>query len=94
MKRLDRAEIPEDFFYYRSHSGTYFSWVLHNAGKKGVEQVKENGFYGYVEHFFRKTFSVAWFEKCDFVPDRETLQKYGFRRGLVFWSGWRKKSPE
>jgi hypothetical protein len=94
MRQIRRTDLPKDFFYYRSHSATYFSWILHNARKHGSESIEEDGFYALVKRFFWGAFSMAYFEKCDFEPTAKALAKHGFKRGLVFWSPWRKAEPK
>ncbi len=93
MQRLARADIPAGYHYYRSHSEAYFSSVVEWKDDRGFSTVREEGFYGFVRHFCFRLFSIAYFEKCDHVPEPASLRKYGFRRGLAFWSGWRRESP-
>ncbi len=92
MKPLSSAEIPPDYHYYRSHSKAYFDYVLHSEWWS-VVKVEENGEYAYIHHYFWWFFSIAYFEKCDIEPVKELLQKYGMKRGIVLWSGWRKIKP-
>ncbi len=92
MQSLQRSEIPEGYHYYRSHSKGYFDYILHSEGQ-GVIQVEENGEYAYIHHFFWWLFSVAYFEKCDINPTKELLEKYGMKRWIVLWSGWKGEKP-
>lgn len=80
MEKLRREELPKDYRYYRSHSETYFSWIARHAEKHGVRTVFEDGFYGLVAPVFGKWLWTASFEKGDFEPTREVLEKYGFER--------------
>lgn len=93
MEKLRRQDLPEDYRYYRSHSETFFSWLLQYAERNGAKKIVEKGFYGMAKSFFG-LFWMASFEKCDFEPTRELLDVCGFGNGWVVWSPLRKNSPE
>ena len=92
MQKIDRSEMPPEYHYYRSHSRAYFDYTVRSERGK-VVQVEEDGEYAYIHHYIFGLFSVAYFEKCDIEPTRELLAKYGMKRGIVFWSGWKRESP-
>ncbi len=94
MKKLDRNDIPEWYTYYRSHSNAYFDYEMRGADMKKISIIHEPQWYGYICHFFWGFFSFAIFEKSDIEPTRELLARYGMKRWLVFWSGWRKTKPD
>ena len=90
MRTIFPSEIPEDYHYYRSHSKAYFDYVMRSEWSHAV-RIEEGWDYAYVHHYFFWLFSIACFEKCDIEPTRELLAKYGMKRGIVFWSAWRRE---
>ena len=92
MQKIDRSEIPPEYHYYRSHSRAYFDYIIHSEWKNAI-RIEEHGEYAYIRHYFFWLFSIASFEKCDIKPTRALLQKYGMKRGIILWSGWRNQSP-
>lgn len=94
MKQLDRNDIPEWYTYYRSHSEAYFDYEMRGADARKVTIIEVKEGYAFIRHFFGWLFSLAIFEKSDIEPSRELLARYGMKRGLVLWAGWKKSKPD
>ena len=92
MKLLNRREIPDWYQYYRSHSRAYSRYIMKYVWKTAL-LVDEGGNFGYIVHYLWWLFSVWVFEKSDICMTSELLQKYGMKRGLIFWSGWKNITP-
>lgn len=93
MQNLERSQIPEDYFPYRSHSHPFFHWLTKNLDTSHASIINEDGWFWLINHCFWGHFSIAYFEKCDLEPTQALLMKYGMKRWIVFWSGWRKTKP-
>ena len=92
MRTLPSSEIPEDYHSYRSHSKAYFDYVMRSEWRN-ITRVEEDWEYAYIYHYLFGLFSIAYFEKCDIDPTPVLLRKYGMKRGIVFWSGWKSEKP-
>jgi hypothetical protein len=88
MIKLPRENIPSDYRYYRSGFSSYRDYTSYNFPQIVQIPVEETGCFWWIEHFFFWLFSIAKFLKTPYIPTREGLQKYGMKRGIVFWSPW------
>lgn len=87
MQLIQNKDIPKDYNYYRSHSKTYFEWIIKNAWSN-IIKIEEKWSFGYIKNYFWWFFSTAHFEKSTINITNELLNKYWMNRGLIFWSWW------
>lgn len=94
MKKIPQSSLPEWYFYHRSHSNAYKERILQHFAPDGAIAVQEWDYFGRIKHYFWWLFSYGRFEKTDIEITNTLLAKYGFKRGLICWSWWRKEKPE
>lgn len=86
---MHRSEVPVDHTYFRSFSQGYQKYLE----ECGVYLVPlQNGFSGWMKHFFGRSLQLAKFERLDIEPDLDTLRRNGFKRGMVIWIPYRNTS--
>lgn len=89
MKTLNRADIPEDFSYYRTGSCVFYEYYQHyytgftERIGTGYEYIKADRILG------TRLYSVIA-EKIDIEPTHESLASIGIHHALVYWAPMRK----
>lgn len=73
------SDIPSDFPYFRSSSPVYRDYLK----QCGLNIIDHQGQFWWMKDF--KLFQIAKFERTDFEPTKELVQRSGFKHGLLLW---------
>lgn len=91
MKTLNRADIPEDFVYYRTGSEVFYEyfrefywWDIIRIPRKSYEFMRIESWLGGLWHTIDA-------EKIDIEPDIAALEQSWYNHGIIFWSPLRRQ---